>query len=118
MDEERPMTLPRDEEIQTELMRLLTSQPEQKMESAAVYVELAEKFPALTPGERTVPYRNAVSHWANRVQFAVLHLRKIGWLSSPHVGERGVWEVTAKGRAAWNSQGQVGDDLLRELDDL
>jgi restriction endonuclease Mrr len=108
------MPLPRDEHIQAELMRLLLRQPGQKMESADVYLKLAESFPALTVDERTLPYRNSTSHWANRVQFAVLHLRKIGWLSSTHVGERGIWEVTSLGKQGVKN----GDDLLRELDEL
>jgi hypothetical protein len=110
------MALPSDEEIQTELMRLLLKTPGHKMRSGDVYTKLAESFPGLTHDERTVPYQNSVSHWANRVQFAVLHLRKMGWLRSPAMGGRGVWEISPQGKAAWDAQVQHGYELLKQLE--
>jgi restriction endonuclease Mrr len=112
------MALPGDELIQAELMRLLMKQPGQKLDSAAAYTKLAESFPQLTHDETHIPYQNSVSHWANRVQFAVLHLRKQGWLRSPDVGERGVWEVTPEGRDTWKKQDELGNKLLDELNGL
>ncbi len=109
------MALPSDEEIQTELMRLLLGTPGHKMKSGEVYTSLAEMFPGLTHDEKTVPYQNSVSHWANRVQFAVLHLRKMGWLLSPATGGRGTWEVSPQGKKAWEAQVRQGHEVLERL---
>ena len=109
------MSLPSDDDIQTELMRLLIRTPGHKLKAGDVYTKLAERFPELTRDERIIRYQNSVSHWANRVQFAVLHLRKMGWLLSPATGERGVWEVSAQGKAAWDAQLKRGHELLEQL---
>jgi hypothetical protein len=54
------MALPHDEEIQTELFRLLADAPHGRMHCQDIYEELARRFPCLTEDEKNVPYRNSV----------------------------------------------------------
>lgn len=70
------------------------------MLAAVAYDRLAQLHPELTLDERTQPYRNAVSKWANRVQFARLHLANRGLLYRAGVGPnagRGYWVITPRG---------------------
>jgi len=80
------MAQPNDEDVQTELLRLLSIAPEGRMHCRDVYLTLAAKFPRLTKHELEDPYRSSISHWANRVQFARLHLVEKGWVHRPATG--------------------------------
>ena len=111
------MALPHDSEIQMGLLRLLADAQDGSMYCADVYRALAEQFPELTEDEVTIRYRNAVSHWANRVQFARLHLVKQGWLLPPYVaGDRGFWTITRAGRQWLLEMAQIAEKMLEELD--
>lgn len=94
------MTLPNDEVTQFEFLRLLTRAPDGGMHSNDVYKNLAYSFPSLTEDETSVPYQNSQSHWANRGQFARLHLVKKGWLLTVTGGGRGYWKISPEGRKA------------------
>jgi len=111
------MTLPHDEDIQTELLRLLSKAPKGRMHCQEVYVVLAKHFPKLTKDETTVPYKNSVSHWANRVQFARQHLVTKGWLLHTTMsGGRGYWAISEKGRNTVIQLQELGKTLLAELE--
>ena len=113
------MGLPHDEVIQTELLRLLARTPKGRMHCQEVYVILAKQFHRLTKDELTVPYRNSVSHWANRVQFARLHLVTKGWfLHSSMSGGRGYWAISEKGRTTITELEALGKKLLAELETM
>jgi hypothetical protein len=77
------MALPNDENIQTELLRLLSTAPEGRMHCRDAYRILATEFPRLTKQELQDPYVSSLGHWANRVQFARLHLVEKGWVHRP-----------------------------------
>jgi hypothetical protein len=110
------MALPHDEVLQLELMDLLMSAPEGQMHCRDVYQILATRFPALTNEELTVPYRNSISHWANRVQFARLHLVEKRWLLRRYAGDGpGYWKVSAEGRKALVDLRSATEALLAEL---
>lgn len=111
------MAIPHDDHIQYALLELLAFQPGGKMQSMDVYQDLAQRFPQLTEGDLHDKYRNSVSHWANRVQFAVLHMRKQGWLLHDSVaGERGLWTITEKGRRWLAEAPKISENLLKELE--
>jgi hypothetical protein len=112
------MALPGDHDIQFMLMCLLLEERSQKMPCTDVYTKLAESFPQLSWDEKNVPYRNSRSHWANRVQQAVRHLRTDRWILSPSLSGRGIWEVSAKGKSDWMKRYPSADDLLREMEAL
>lgn len=113
---EEIMALPSDESIQIELMQLLSSAPNGEMHCRDVYRALEKRFPALTWDEVSVPYRNSVSHFANRVQFAREHLVEKGWLLRPAAGSgRGIWKVSSKGRAEFAEFQAQGAALLDDL---
>ncbi len=109
------MALPDDYRIQIELLDLLSTAPEGKMRTRDIYSALAQRFPQLTRDETEVPYRNSVSHWANRVQFARLHLVELGYILRPHARGRGVWAISAEGRKALTDKQALADKLLAEL---
>lgn len=109
------MTLPDDYRIQIELLDLLSTAPGGHMRTADIYSVLAKRFPQLTSNETTVPYRNSVSHWANRVQFARLHLVQLGYILRPHARGRGIWVISAKGRNALTDKRALANKLLAEL---
>ena len=94
------MAIPHDDSIQRELLTLIASRPEKRILAAVAYEELAQLHPELTDEELTEKYRNSVSKWANRVQFARLHLVNRGLLfragTGPNTGT-GYWVVTPKG---------------------
>jgi len=95
------MAIPNDAIIQEELLRLLGSSPDHRLHASEAYKTLADLHPELTSAELTDPYRNSVSHWANRVQFARLHLVNRGLLYKAGAGPRprsGVWILTERGR--------------------
>jgi hypothetical protein len=110
------MALPHDEEIQIELLRLLADALHGRMHCQDIYQVLARRFPCLTEDEKTVPYRNSVSHWANRVQFARLHLVDRGWLLHASMNGRAVWAISDKGRTAILELDELVKSALAELD--
>lgn len=111
------MTLPHDHDIQNELLKLLAAQPEGKMHCNDVYRVLAAKFPMLTKSEIEDLYQNSLSHWANRVQFAVLHLRNQGWvLHHTMAGGKGLWAISEKGRAWLVDAPKIAEAALKELE--
>jgi hypothetical protein len=110
------MALPHDEEIQTELLRLLADAPNGQMHCQDIYQALARRFPCLTEDEKTVPYGNSVSHWANRVQFARLHLVGKGWLLHASMTDRAVWAISDKGRTAILELDELVKYALAELE--
>jgi Mrr N-terminal domain len=82
-----------------------------------VYTALAVRFPYLTNDELSVPYRNSISHWANRVQFARQHLVTKGWfLHSTMSGGRGFWAISKHGRRGLAELESLGNRLLAELE--
>ena len=94
------MSIPDDDTIQRELLSLIAGSPERRVLAAAAYEQLAQLHPELTHEERTQRYRNSVSKWANRVQFARLHLANRGLLYRAGVGPsaaHGYWVITPKG---------------------
>jgi restriction endonuclease Mrr len=110
------MTLPHDDYVQTQLLRLLSAAPGGRMYCQDVYIELAKQFPLLTEDEMRVPYKNSVSHWANRVQFARLHMVRKGWILHPTMGGgRGFWQISESGRRALALADEMGKKLLAEL---
>src|SRR5258708_5505256 len=111
------MAIPHDHDIQIGLLRLLADAPGGSMRCGDVYKVLAEQFQELTKDEITIPYRNAVSHWANRVQFARLHLVEQGWLLPPYVAnDRGFWTITKAGRRWLGELAEIGERLLEEFE--
>jgi len=111
------MALPNDEDIQTALLRLLARAPEGRMHCQDVYRVLATEFPNLTRREMNDPYRSSVSHWANRVQFARLHMVNKGWILRPATGGgRGYWTISPQGRKALDDLKALGKRLLAELE--
>ena len=112
------MALPHDEEIQSELLRMLADAPHGRMHCQDIYQTLARRFPCLTEDEKTVPYGNSVSHWANRVQFARLHLVSKSWLLHASMTDRAVWAISDKGRTAILELDELVKGALAELDAL
>ncbi|MES2685018.1 MAG: winged helix-turn-helix domain-containing protein [Pseudomonadota bacterium] len=113
------MSLPHDESVQNELLRLLSTAPNGRMHCNDVYAVLAKQFRQLTNDEVTVPYRNSVSHWANRVQFARQHLVEKGLLLHTSMGGgRGYWEISSEGRTALAESDALAKQLMAELDAL
>lgn len=96
------MTIPADTILQEELLQLLLSRSDHSALPAQVYTELAEQHPEITEREKTQRFQNSVSLWANRVQFARLHLVGRGLLYRANGGPgayRGIWKLTPKGVA-------------------
>lgn len=95
------MAIPNDEIIQKELLNLLAHTPDGRLHVHKIYDKLAELHPELTRQELDDPYSNSKSWWANRVQFARLHLvqRRLlfrdGYGTNP---SRGIWIITDAGR--------------------
>lgn len=67
------MSIPHDDDIKDQLLKLLSRAPDGTMHCQDVYDKLADVFPEVTQDEIDEPYRNSLSKWANRVQFARLH---------------------------------------------
>lgn len=110
------MALPHDQTIQIELLELLAAQPEGKMHCNDVYKVLAKRFPKLTERELTEPYQTSQSHWANRVQFAVMHLKEQGlMLHHTMAGGIGIWGISEKGRKHIKKLEKACEDLLKDL---
>lgn len=95
------MAIPDDDVIQRELLSLLSSSPNGRLHVHKVYEELAKLHPELTHQEKNEKYENSLSKWANRVQFARLHLvqRKLMYRASAGPNPaHGVWIITEEGR--------------------
>jgi hypothetical protein len=90
--------LPHDDDIQAEMLRLLAGAPGGRMYCQDVYTTLEDRFPQLTDDEVKIPYKNSLSHWANRVQQARRHMVTRGWLKPMLLSGRGYWEISDKGR--------------------
>jgi hypothetical protein len=109
------MALPSDDEICYALMALLRERFPGRMHCTDVYQHLEREFPQLTWDDTRLPYQNSRSHFANRVQFAVLHLRQQGWLMRPSVSGRGYWELSKKAWDHWSRRHPNAEELLRAL---
>ena len=97
------MALPHEDSIKNEMLKLLSNSLGGKMDCGRVYAELAECFPEVTPDERNRRYRNSLSKWANRIQFARLHCVLSGYVFRPRgYRDRGIWAITEAGRAYVN----------------
>ncbi len=95
------MAIPHDDIIKKELLSLLASTPNGRMDVQKIYEKLAKLHPELTEREKYDRYRNSLSKWANRVQFSRLHLVDQGMIHRAGTGLRavnGVWIITEKGR--------------------
>lgn len=94
------MTIPHDDDIQDALIAFLFSKPAHRAHAQQCYAGLEKQFPGLTDDEVNVPYRSSVSKWANRVQFARLHLVVDGYIFPARTGlspSTGVWILTPLG---------------------
>lgn len=95
------MTIPHDDVIKKELLSLLASASDGRMDVQKIYIKLAKLHPELTEQEKYDRYQNSFSKWANRVQFARLHLVNQGLIYRAGAGPRavnGIWIITEKGR--------------------
>lgn len=110
------MSLPHDHDMQIQLLQILDEAPDGTMQSSEVYEALADRFPQLTPDDTSVPYRRSVSHWANRVQFARLHLLLRGFILPLHLSGRGFWSISPAGRAHIRQLVRHAEELLKELE--
>lgn len=109
------MSLPHDYDIQLQLLDLLDASPNGAMECGDIYKRLADHFPELDEDDIAIPFANSVSHWANRVQFARLHLVLRGYLLPSCLSGRGVWVISAAGRAYVRRVREEADHALDEL---
>ena len=94
------MPIPDDETLQSELLEFLVREPEEKATVWRAYEQLARLHPELTEAERNEKYQNSASLWANRVQFARLHLANAGLLYRANAVQgapRNVWKLTPHG---------------------
>jgi len=93
------MSVPADEEIAFELLRLLSQAPVRTLECSDVYEKLARKFPQLTSDEINRPYQHSISLWANRVQWVRQHCVENKLIHLPNEGIRGYgfWTLTDAG---------------------
>src|SRR5689334_3438209 len=113
---EMNMAIPFDDSIQFQLAKLLKDVPEGTLDTRTIYQRLEDKFPELTPDETVLRYRNSVSHFANPVRFARLHLVIRGFLHRTYVkGSRGIWTITEAGRRWVVEREELADRLLEEL---
>jgi hypothetical protein len=109
------MAIPHDHLIRLQLLGLLKEAPNGTLHCNDVYRLLAAAFPCLTKEELTVPYANSVSKWANRVQFARLHLVLFGYIEPPYLSGRGYWTISKVGRAYIQRLQREAEEALREL---
>lgn len=110
------MTIPDDETLKLELVIFLANEPNSRASVHRVYDQLAKKHPELTTTERTEPYRNSASKWANRVQFARLHLVNEGRIYRANMLPnlpRGYWALTPNGlEYAQSLKSDISMDLV------
>lgn len=114
------MTIPHDDVVKIQMQSLLHYYADEgaDLHCSDVYVLLGERFPCLTEGERTIPFGNSRSHWANRVQWARQHLVDDGFLERPYLSGRGRWKLTEAGLANIRQLKRRAEELLRELEQL
>ena len=96
------MPIPDDDTLQRDLLVFLANEPENRADVWRVYEQLALLHPEVTESERTEKYQNSASLWANRVQFARLHLANSGLLYRANAtpdAPRSVWKLTPSGYA-------------------
>ena len=94
------MPIPDDQTLQSDLLAFLASEPDYRATVWRVYEQLALKHPEVTVAEKTEKYQNSASLWANRVQFARLHLANSGLLYRANAvpgAPRSYWKLTPKG---------------------
>jgi hypothetical protein len=94
------MTIPDDDTLQRNLLAFLANEPENRADVWRVYEQLALLHPEVTESEKTDKYQNSASLWANRVQFARLHLANAGLLYKANAvagAPRSVWKLTPAG---------------------
>lgn len=94
------MTIPDDDTLQRNLLAFLADEPENRSDVWRVYEQLALLHPEVTEREKTEKYHNSASLWANRVQFARLHLANAGLLYKANAiagAPRSVWKLTPAG---------------------
>lgn len=94
------MTIPHEDVLKEELLLFLFREPGYSALAADAYQELAVLHPELTERELHDRYRNAVSHWANSVQFARERLAEEGLVYRPGSNPqapRGRWMLTPRG---------------------
>lgn len=104
------MAIPDDNIIQQELLALIAAKPNKRVHASNAYDELAPLHPELTHQELTERYQNSVSKWANRVQFARLHLVNKGLLYRAKDGPNasaGYWVLTPAGETVASKHFQV-----------
>jgi hypothetical protein len=112
------MALPHDHDVQLQLLSLLNESPGGTLHCQDIYGLLAERFPGLTPDDVSGPFGNSVSHWANRVQFARLHLVLTGLMDPTYFSGRAYWAISDAGRIYIENVARQADELLKELDGL
>lgn len=116
------MAIPNDELIQDELVKLLNNAEGKTLYCNVIYDELAKLFPDLTVIEKTRKYRESKSKWANRVQFARLHLVNEGLLlPADKINRRGYWKLSTEGENYARSLRSIkvsSDSSLIELNQI
>ncbi len=116
------MSIPNDNIIQDELLKLLYNSEKKMLHCNIVYDELAKLFPELTVEEKTRKYRESKSKWANRVQFARLHLVNYGLLlSGRETNKRGYWKISILGENYTKNlliKPDIPNKVLNEIDEI
>lgn len=114
------MVIPHDHDIKEQLVKYLASCAQNRAHAQNCYSALEQLFPDLTHDEVTLRYQSSVSKWANRVQFARLHLVNDGLIYRAGEGPApaaGVWILTPEGiRAAEHGlpkRGRTGRSVAR-----
>ena len=94
------MTIPADDVLKTDLLAFLAAESDVRPTVWRAYEQLALRPPEVTHAERTQKYRHSASLWANRLQFARLHLVNQGMLfreNGAPDAHRSYWKLTPKG---------------------
>src|ERR1035437_3134603 len=116
------MSIPNDKIIQDELLKLLYNSEEKMLHCKSVYDSLAKLFPELTVEEKTKKYRESLNKWANRVQFARLHLVNNGLLlNAKETKKFGYWKISLSGEEDIRSRHinmDTSDKTLNEINIL
>jgi len=113
------MAIPNDNIIQDELLKLLFNSEDKMLHCNVVYDELAKLFPELTIEEKTKKYRESKSKWANRVQFARLHLVNFGLLlNANETNKFGYWKISTPGEEYTRNRLIKIDSSNKMLDEI
>jgi hypothetical protein len=93
------MSVPPDEQIMFELLRLLSTSSDRTLECAVAYERLSRRFPQLTDDEINQPFHGTASLWENRIQWARQHCVQRGLIHKPADTPCGVgfWTLTDLG---------------------